>query len=255
MSSWNPEQYERFRNERSQPFFDLLEMVTPIPGGRAIDLGCGTGELTKLMHERVGARATVGLDNSETMLEKSAAFSGGGLTFKLGTIARFAPRTPLDLIFSNAALQWLTGHEGLFAMLTAGLKEGGQLAVQMPANHESVAHRTAFELVQEEPWRTELDGYNRPWPVQRPEWYAELLNRLGYREQRVFLRVYGHSLASREEVVEWVKGTLLTDYQQRMGGEAFALFLEAYRARLMERLEDQRPFFYPFNRVLLWARK
>ncbi|MGE5596348.1 MAG: methyltransferase domain-containing protein, partial [Hyphomicrobiales bacterium] len=145
-SPWNPQQYERFRDERSQPFFDLLELVEPIPGGRAIDLGCGTGELTKVMHERVQARASIGLDNSETMLEKCSQFAGNGLTFRLGTILRFAPHSPFDLVFSNAALQWVPEHYKLFERLVAGLKPGGQLAVQVPANHDHPSHVIAHEV-------------------------------------------------------------------------------------------------------------
>ncbi|MGI8925534.1 MAG: methyltransferase domain-containing protein [Tepidiformaceae bacterium] len=254
-SAWDPAQYERFRDERTQPFRDLLALVRPIPGGRAVDLGCGTGELTRLLHERVQARATIGIDNSETMLAKSEAHAGDGVTFRFGTILRFAPRRPFDLVFSNAALQWVPGHEKLFERLTAGLAEGGQLAVQMPANHDHPSHAVAFALAAEEPFRTALGGYVRDWPVRVPEWYATLLDRLGYREQHVRLQVYGHHLPARDEVVEWVKGTLLTDYQQRMEPEMFAEFLEAYRERLLPLLEDTRPYFYPFKRLLIWARR
>lgn len=254
-SPWNPEQYARFRDERSQPFFDLLDMVQPVPGGRVGDLGCGTGELTKVLHERLGARETIGIDNSETMLAKSAAFAGNGLRFKLGTIARFAPSRPFDVVFSNAALQWLPDHAKLFERLTAGLAEGGQLAVQMPANHDHPSHLTAHRLAAEEPFRTELGGYVRDWPVQPLEWYAALLDRLGYRQQHVRLQVYGHHLPSREEVVEWVKGTLLTDYEQRMSRETYGLYLERYRERLLPQLEDARPYFYAFKRILIWARR
>jgi len=254
-SPWNPAQYEKFRDERSAPFFDLLNLVRPIPGGRAIDLGCGTGELTKVLHEVSRARATIGLDNSETMLEGSAQYAGGGLRFKLGTILRFAPRSPFDLVFSNAALQWVDDHEKLFERLAAGVAPGGQLAVQMPANDDHPSHTTAFELSTEEPWATELSGYRRRWPVLRPERYAELLDTLGFGEQHVRLQVYAHHLERREAVVEWVKGTLLTDYQRRMSPGAYEEFLAAYRRRMLPMLRDSRPFFYPFKRVLLWGRK
>jgi len=247
-SAWNPEQYSRFQNERSQPFFDLLSIVHPIPGGRAIDLGCGTGELTKLLHETVDAAVTIGLDNSETMLEQSARYAGNGLRFKLGTILRFAPAKPLDLIFSNAALQWVPDHEGLFPRLTAGLAPGGQLAVQMPANHDHPSHLIAHEIAGEDPFRTALGGHIRQVPVREPEWYAALLDRLGYTEQHVQMQVYTHHLDSRDEVVEWTRGTLLTDYQQRMPPEMFEQFLARYRESLLPMLADSRPYFYPFKR-------
>lgn len=254
-SAWNPDQYNRFQNERSQPFFDLMKLVQPIPGGRAIDLGCGTGELTREMHRHSQARATIGLDNSETMLERSKEFAGHGLTFRLGTILRFAPQTPVDLVFSNAALQWVPDHEKLFERLAAGIADGGQLAVQMPSNHDHPSHLIAHEVAREEPFLSELGGYTRYVPVQPVEWYAEKLFKLGFTEQTVFMRVYGHVLASRDEVVEWVKGTLLTDYQQRLSPEMYEQYLARYRERLLPELDVSQPYFYPFKRILLCARK
>jgi trans-aconitate 2-methyltransferase len=253
MSSWSPEQYERFRDERSQPFFDLLDLVAPIPGGRAIDLGCGTGELTRVMHERVGARSTVGLDNSETMLERAAQFAGGGLRFKLGTILRFAPRTQFDLIFSNAALQWVPDHERLLPRLAGALAPAGQLAVQVPANHDHPSHLLAHEVAAEEPFRSAIGGYVRTVPVKEPEWYAAKLSALGFGRQSVRLQVYPHLLESAEGVVEWVKGTLLTDYRARMESEMYDAYLARYRERLLPVLGGGRPYFYAFKRILMWG--
>lgn len=255
MSSWSPEQYERFRDERSQPFFDLLGLVQPIAGGRAIDLGCGTGELTRVMHDRVGARSTIGLDNSETMLERAEQFAGGGLRFKLGTILRFAPRTRFDLIFSNAALQWVPDHERLLPRLADALAPGGQLAVQVPANHDHPSHLIAHEVAAEEPFRSALGGYVRTVPVREPEWYATTLFALGFDRQSVRLQVYPHVLESAEGVVEWVKGTLLTDYKARLDPAMYDAYLARYGERLLSVLGDQRPYFYGFKRILMWGQR
>jgi trans-aconitate 2-methyltransferase len=159
------------------------------------------------------------------------------------------------VIFSNAALHWLPDHAELFGRLTGLLNPGGQLAVQMPANHDHASHVVAAEVAGDEPFRTALDGYRRVSPVQPPEWYAELLDRLGLADQHVRLQVYLHHLASRDEVVEWVKGTLLTDYESRMPAEMFEEFLGVYRGRLLPHLEDSRPYRYPFKRLLLWGRQ
>jgi trans-aconitate 2-methyltransferase len=67
--------------------------------------------------------------------------------------------------------------------------------------------------------------------------------------------VYLHRLAARDEVVEWVRGTLLTDYRSRMPEALFGEFLAAYRRRLLPRLEDGRPYRYPFKRLLFWGRR
>lgn len=250
--AWNPAQYERFKSERSQPFFDLLALVKPREKMRVIDLGCGTGELTRELHRALKAQSTLGIDNSPAMLRDSTKFADDRLAFVEGDIAAL-DGGPWDVMFSNAALQWLDDHEALFARLWAMLAPGGQLAVQMPANHDYPSHLLAQELATREPFAGALQGYVRRSPVLAPEDYAALLFKLGAREQSVQLRVYGHMLASSADVVEWVKGTLLTDYEKRLETGLFARFLEDYRRELVARLGPQRPFFYPFKRLLLWA--
>lgn len=252
-SDWNPEQYGRFRDERAQPFFDLLALVQPRPGMRVVDLGCGTGELTRELHTHLAARETLGVDTSPAMLAKAAAFAGDGLRFEGGDIGDFTADGKYDLVFSNAALHWIPDHPALLRRLTAALAEGGQLAVQVPANDDHPSHATAVTVAGEAPFWEALGGHARQSPVLAPEVYATLLNQLGYRQQQVRLQVYGHALESREAVVEWVRGSVLTDYEKRMPDELWPRFLERYRELLLPQLADTRPYFYPFKRVLFWG--
>ena len=253
---WNPGQYDRFRAERSQPFFDLLQLVRPQKGMVVVDLGCGSGELTQQMHQRLAASHTLGIDSSTKMLAGSDAFAGNGLSFRRLEIEAFADGDErFDLIFSNAALQWVDGHPGLLEKLTRRLSENGQLAIQMPANDDHVTHEAARTVARSLPFREVMSGWERMRRVAPPEEYATLLFRIGFRQQHVRVQVYPHVLDSREEVIEWVRGTLLTDYQRRVPPEMWEKFLEAYRAELFHHLPDERPFFYPFKRVLIWAQK
>ena len=251
---WNPERYDRFRDERRRPFFDLLALVRPRPGMRVVDLGCGSGELTAELHRHVRAADTLGLDSSAAMLAKSDAFAADGLRFARGDIADFGAGATYDLVFSNAALHWLSDHATLFARLTAALAPGGQLAVQMPANFDHPSHTVAAEVAAEPIFRDALGGRaHAASNVRAPEEYARILDRLGYAEQHVRLQVYGPHLASREEVVAWTSGTLLTDYERRLSPDDYARFVARYRERLMPRLEDTRPYFFTFKRLLLWG--
>jgi trans-aconitate 2-methyltransferase len=252
--AWNPAQYGRFHAERTQPFLDLLALVHPRPGMRVVDLGCGTGELTRRLHLHVEARETVGIDRSAAMLEKAAAFRSEGLRFEAGDIATFHGRGEWDLVFSNAALHWVPDHEALFARLAEALAPEGQLAVQMPANFDQPSHVVAKEVAAEPPFAAALAGA-RAEPVLAPEAYAKLLWRLGFRAQHVRLQVYPHLLGSRDDVVEWVKGTTLTAYAERLEPAVYEAFLARYRERLLPRLEDTKPYFFPFKRVLLWGRR
>ena len=220
-----------------------------------MDLGCGTGELTRALHERTRARSTLGLDSSRAMLERSADHAGDGLTFELGDIAEWAPSEPVDLIFSNAALHWIDDHDELFTRLTCALAPSGQLAVQVPANHDHPSHLVAERVAAEEPFHAALDGYVRRSPVLAPERYAQLLHRLGYRSQHVRLHVYLHVLPEAGAVVDWVKGTLLTDYRRRLPDRVFEHFVARYSELLAAELPDERPFPFSFKRVLLWGRR
>ncbi len=254
-TDWSPEQYHRFQDERSRPFWDLLGGVAPIPGGRALDLGCGTGELTRALHEKLELAETLGVDRSDAMLAASAEHSGNGLRFEKADLADFEPSAAVDLVFSNAALHWLPDHPGLWTRIAGWLAPGGQLAIQIPANFDHASHRVAAEVASQEPFRTELQGFVRRAPVLVPEEYSALLWSLGFRAPVVRLEVYPHELEGPESVLEWVRGTLLTAYQKRLSEDGFAGYLERYRERLLTTLEDHRPFFYPFKRILMWTRR
>lgn len=239
--SWNPDQYERFKNERRQPFDDLLALVERRPRMRVVDLGCGTGELTRDLHEHLGAEETIGVDNSETMLLKSGAFGGEMLRFERGDIEAFVADRPFDLIFSNAALHWINDHPALFRRLTSFLGPHGQLAIQMPANETHASHTVAAEVGRE------FGAEARQSPVLAPEAYASLLYDLGFKRQSVRLQIYGHLLPTSADVVEWVKGTLLTAYPNTPE------FINSYRTKLLAAIGEHAPYFYTYRRVLIWG--
>jgi trans-aconitate 2-methyltransferase len=248
---WDPARYERFRSEREQPFHDLLALVRPRPGMRVVDLGCGTGALTEHLHRTLAAAETIGIDNSPSMLAKAP--QSPGLRFELGDIGEYEPAHPVDLVFSNAALHWVPHHDELLPRLRAALRPGGQLAVQIPANDDHVSHETARELAMEHEFKRHLGGFVRRPPVRSPVQYSAWLHHLGFAAQHVRLQVYAHLLASRDDVVEWVRSTLLTDYQRRLSAPVWDRFLARYRELLLPRLPDDEPFLYTFQRILFWG--
>lgn len=255
--SWNPEQYGRFESERRQPFADLCSLLRPRPNGTVVDLGCGTGELTRVLHEWVQAADTLGIDTSPAMLAKAQA--GGGVRFEERDIASFRATGLVDVLFANASLQWVPHHDRLLRQLAATLRPGGQLAVQVPANADHASHLVAADVAAQEPFVDAFDGGPPPDPVRanvlRPEQYAELLDDLGFTEQHVRLQVYGHHLESTADVVEWVKGTSLTRFRERLPADLYEVFLVRYADALLEVLGDRRPYFYAFKRILFWARR
>ncbi len=256
--AWEPQQYDRFASERRQPFWDLLALVEPpSPGGRVVDLGCGTGELTETLVQRWRPAELIGVDTSDAMLAEAAQRAAGPLRFEQGDLASPRVGAPLDVIVANASLHWVPDHPAVLARWTDLLGDRGQLAVQVPANLDHPSHVLAAEIATEPRFAAALSGDVPPDPVQsvlRPEAYAELLDRLGYARQHVRLQVYGHHLAETAEVVEWTKGTSLTRFRARMDPTTFSAFVDRYRARLLEVLGVRSPYFYAFKRILFWGR-
>lgn len=256
MADWSPEQYERFKQQRSQPFYDLLALVERGSVATVVDLGCGTGELTRVLADELGATDVLGVDSSVSMLEKSASFVRPGLRFEQREIESFAPPQPCDLLFSNAALHWVEDHEAtVWPQLAAALAAGGQLAVQVPANHDQPSFLAAAEVARDPRFAAALDGYAGHRNVLAPESYARLMHALGFARQQVRLHVYLHELPGVDAVVEWVKGTTLTPFAARLGGELFGEFLAAYRARLIAMAGERSPYPFAFKRILIWGRR
>lgn len=251
---WNPQQYEKFKDQRSKPFFDLLSMVRPQPGMTVVDLGCGTGELTVELHRYLKAKETLGLDSSEEMLTQARDIQrdpalDSALKFVKGDIERWKPKEKFDLVYSNAAIQWCEDHVGVLKKIKNSLSARGQLAIQMPFNQDYPTHAVAREMAAEiAPDFTIQDS------MLTLEEYASTLYRLGFKEQDALVRVYGHELESRDGVIEWVKGSTLTPFKKRLPPKKYDSFLKEYERRLFSEIKDERPFFFSFKRVFLWAR-
>ena len=248
---WNPEQYHKFQSQRSAPFFDLLKLVEVRPNISAVDLGCGTGELTRQLADSLPESDILGLDSSSEMLEKTASFSRPSLRFEGGDQSHL--RGEWDLIFSNAALQWSENHEKLIPSLFKRLNPNGQLAVQVPSNHHHVSQGLIRELASEEPYQKILKGFNRQSPVLPIDGYAQLLFNCGAEHITVFEKIYPHVLEDSDAVVEWVSGTALGPYFERLGKYKDE-FLNALRKRMRSAMPES-PVLFPFRRTLFSARK
>ncbi len=249
---WDPKRYEEFKAQRRLPFEALARMVRPKEGMRVVDLGCGTGELTAWLHGELGASETLGIDTSEEMLAKAP---GGveGLRFERGDAHAFRPGGAYDLIFANAALQWVPDPEAVLVRLLEGLPSGGQIAVQVPVQDDYPSHAVAAELAQRPKYAEALGGWVRRTNALDLRTYASLLDAHGMTELDASVRVFGHHLPGRDALIDWIDGSLLRAYRARLTPALFEEFLADYRVELTACLPDTRPFYYPFTRLLFHA--
>jgi trans-aconitate 2-methyltransferase len=248
---WNPEQYHKFQSERAAPFYDLLKLVEIRPQIKAVDLGCGSGELTRVLADALPKSDVTGLDSSSSMLAKAASYSSPNLRFEQGDLSALTGKW--DLIFSNAAIQWCEDHEKLIPHFLSQLNPGGQLCIQLPSNHNHISHLLIRETAKEEPFRKILNSYERIAPVLTIEQYTRILFEQNAANIIVFEKIYPHILENSDAVVEWISGTALVPYFEKLG-EHKPEFLDALRKKMKKALPES-PLLYPFRRILFSAMK
>ena len=256
MPSWNPDQYARYRSYRDRPALDLMVQIPADLAPREIwDLGCGPGEHARVLAARHPHAQVHGLDSSPDMLAR-AREEGGGIDWRQGDIAAFAPEVPPDLIFTNAALQWLPDHDALLPRLVETLAPGGVFACQVPVTFDEPWHVQMREAAAEGPWAGKLAGVGGVRPVASPADYHDWLAPLA--ETDIWSTRYLHVLTGDDPVVDWMMGTGLRPYLDGLTDlEECAAFIEAYRAKTRAGF-PQRPdgtTLFPFPRLFIVARR
>ncbi|WP_027730676.1 trans-aconitate 2-methyltransferase [Variovorax paradoxus] len=232
MLDWNPALYRRYEDERTRPAQELLARV-PLPeAARVVDLGCGPGNSTELLANRFPAAKVVGTDNSEAMLA-SARERLPRARFELSDIATWAPQDQApNLIYANAALQWVPDHEQLIPRLFAALAPGGVLAIQMPDNREEPTHRLMRAVAAEAPWAEPIGNADRLRTLLLPlGGYYDLLAPAAARVD-VWHTIYQHPMADAAAIVEWVRGTGLKPFVDRLPADLQASYLAEYERRV-----------------------
>ena len=247
---WDPERYEQFKKERSAPFEDLLALINIREGMSVIDLGCGPGPLTTRLADELPASDVLGIDSSAEMLASAQELARPGLRFEQRPIEEVDGE--FDLVFSHAAIHWLPDHLSLIPKLLSMVRPGGQLAVQMPSNFAHPTHTIIDEVGAEEPFKSELNGYKQGWSMLGIEEYADLLFASGASEQTVFEKVYPHVLEDADALADWMSGTALVPYMERLPEELHEQFMGAYR-RLLRARFTTKPVFFGFRRILFIA--
>lgn len=229
---WDAGQYLRFADERTRPASDLVGRIDLAAPRRIVDLGCGPGNSTAVLRARWPEAEITGIDTSADMLDK-ARRGDASIRFAVGDIAAWQPDAPCDLVFSNAALQWVGGHEHLIPRLFEGVAPGGQLAVQMPRNHDFATHRLMRQVAAEGKWRDRLAGARDPSPVKPPEFYYDLL---APRAERmvVWETNYIQVMPSVAAIIDWLRGTGLGPFLARLNADERPVFLDRYAALLAE---------------------
>ena len=253
MHGWDAKQYLRFGAERTRSAFDLLARIDLATPRRIVDLGCGPGNSTGLLRERWPDAEITGLDSSADMLE-AARRDHAGIDFVVGDIAEWTPDDGYDLVFSNAALQWVSDHERLLPRLIKAVAPEGVLAVQMPSNYDFPTHKLMRQAAAEGPWRERLADARPPSPVKPPEFYYNCLAPK-CRHIALWETNYIQVMDGVDAIIAWLRGTGLRPFLARLDEHEEALFLERYAALLAEHFPPQRNgrILLPYPRLFFVA--
>lgn len=251
--TWDPNIYLKFTDHRLRPALDLLARV-PLPDAHAVyDLGCGPGNVTKLIAERWPKARLTGVDGSPEMLAKARLIPG--IQWQQADLSMWRAEAPADVVYSNAAMHWLDDHARLFPHVLSQVATGGFLAVQMPRQHLNPTHQILFQLVREKRW-SHLVPAIRESPVAEPGQYYEWLAPQAA-ELDIWETEYLHVLQGKDPVLNWVMGSVLRPVLDKLDPKYHAEFTRLYGERLAAAYPP-RPdgkTLLPFLRVFMVAKR
>ncbi len=259
--TWNPALYLRFADERTQPCRDLVVRLPPRAYQSIIDLGCGPGNSTAVLAAAFPTAQILGIDNSPDMLTRARA-DLPSLTFELATIESFSPAAPPDLLFSNAALQWVNPHEQIFPRLaslvapTTADSPGGVFAMQMPYHLASPGHHQLRQQVTSAAWSTKYPATTDSFRFLTVPHYHELLAP-HFRSVQIWTTTYHHLLPNHQSIVDWLSGTALLPWLNPLTPADRTAFLAEYFTRITAAypLQSTGQVLFPFNRLFIIAER
>ena len=256
MTDWNPNQYLKFREKRTRPAIDLASRIEVDAPLRVIDLGCGTGTSTAILKKKWPHARIFGLDSSAEMLAKAES-EYPEITWIEADLNDWRPLEKYDVIFSNAALQWIKQVDCLIEAAFDGLKSGGAFAFQVPNNENSPYQQCIMTVIEHEKWRDCFRDLINPLRFNSMEFYYELLSKRSSRLDIWETRYY-QIMEGPESILEWVSGTFLRPYLKVLDSD---LKKEKFKADLLESYRksytrtSNGKVIFPFNRQFAIAYK
>lgn len=232
-ASWDPTQYRRFSDMRLRPAFDLLATVEH-PAPRIIhDVGCGTGQIARVMASRWPSARVIGSDASPEMLAE-ARHPPSRVEWIQHDVRDWAPDLAPDIVYANAVFHWVPQHGDLVRTILGSLRPGGVLAFQVPLSWHEPSHRLIRECLAGDgsPLGTEeLRTRLAEAPVHTAEQYHEIL--VGdCSEIDIWETTYLHRLHGADAVYQWVKGTTLRPLIDALTRDELERFERSYRPAL-----------------------
>ncbi|PWH05560.1 trans-aconitate methyltransferase [Brachybacterium endophyticum] len=250
--SWDPTQYLAFGDERGRPFLDLTARIGATSPSLVVDLGAGPATLTALLAERWPDAEVLAVDSSPHMLERARGVTG--VRVEQADLRTWRAGRPVDVLVTNAALQWVPGHLALLPHLLEQVAHGGWLALQVPGNFEEPSHAIRRELAAQEPYAPHLADIDDP-SSHDAEDYLRVLQQERC-EVDAWETTYLHVLHGEDPVFDWVSGTGARPTLEALPADLRTRFAEEFKRRLREAYPDHgHGVVLPFRRVFAVAHR
>jgi trans-aconitate 2-methyltransferase len=249
---WDPDIYNKFKEKRYEPFYDLISHIDAKPGMNILDLGCGTGELTQVAAEQFPGTRVFGIDSSAEMLAKVPTQQN--VTFAQRSIEeQLQLDVKWDVIIANASLQWINDHRALFPGIISKLHPGGQLAIQMPSQKENLLNQILSELVQDPLYYDILKDSIRHSPILSLDEYTQILYANSARDTVIYQKVYPIIAESPDTFYDFIAGSALVPYMEVLKEPLKSSFVRVFKARIASNF-TAAPMVYAFKRIILLAK-
>jgi trans-aconitate 2-methyltransferase len=254
MPSWDPNLYLQFGSERTQPSLDLIARISVANPTRIIDLGCGPGNSTEVLRRRWPEADVTGLDSSPEMIAAARKTYPEG-KWVLADAGTWVADAPYDIVYSNAALQWIPDHARLFPHLLYQVAAGGALAVQVPAHYHSPLNQVMREAARDAEWVERMQGPLNALTRESPAFYYDVLQPAATRVE-IWETEYQHVMEGPQAIVDWFRGTGMRPFLDALETEAErqrfeqlvrAGYTKAYPTRIDGRI------LFPFRRLFMVA--
>ena len=254
MPVWDPVTYLEFAGERSRPFLDLLSRVKAAHPSLVVDLGCGPGQLTASLADRWPDAQILGLDSSPEMIKQSVEFARHRVSFQVQDLRDWRPEAPVDVIISNATLQWVPGHRGLMPDLVKALSQDGWLAFQVPGNFGEPSHQLLRQLAADVRYAPMLTEVTWPSSADAASYLADLAG-LGCAVD-AWETTYLHVLTGPNPVFRWISGTGARPVLQALPDDLRAQFIAEYQELLNAAYPArEHGTVLPFHRIFVVAER
>jgi len=250
--TWDPERYLTYADERGRPFVELVARVGAAAPATVVDLGCGPGNLTTLLRARWPEAEIRGLDSSPEMIAEAQA-ADPTIAFAVADLRDWArDADPVDVLVSNATLQWVPDHLDLLPRLVARVRPGGWFAFQVPGNFDEPSHTIRRDLAAEAPYAAHTDGVAVP-ASHDPATYLDVLAGLGCTVD-AWETTYLHVLTGADPVFTWVSGTGARPTLQALPDDLRPGFEAEFKRRLRAAYpEHAYGVVLPFRRIFVVA--